>query len=196
MKKIGIVGSGEVARTLGNGFLKYGYSVMLGSRDPLKLKEWKEKGGHNAITGSFKDTAGFSELLLLAVKGDAAEAVLKSIGLENLKGKTIIDSCNPIDPTRPPVNGVLNFFTKLDDSLMERLQKLVPEAKFVKAFSCAGNRLMVNPEFKGGKPTMFICGNDKKAKSEITSILDQFGWETEDLGMVEGARAIEPLCIL
>ncbi|MBK5278144.1 MAG: DNA-binding protein, partial [Bacteroidia bacterium] len=46
------------------------------------------------------------------------------------------------------------------------------------------------------KPTMFICGNDNEAKKAVTTILDQFGWETADFGLVESARAIEPLCML
>jgi predicted dinucleotide-binding enzyme len=55
---------------------------------------------------------------------------------------------------------------------------------------------MVNPKLPGGPPTMFICGNDAAAKRDVTDILDRFGWLTEDLGAVEAARAIEPLCIL
>lgn len=132
---------------------------------------------------------------MLAVKGTAAEAAIKSAGMENLKGKTVIDATNPIADA-PPVNGVLKFFTSLDDSLMERLQRLAPEIHFVKAFSCAGSALMVNPDFSGVKPTMFICGNSDNAKNEVKTILDKFGWEVEDLGKVEAARAIEPLCIL
>jgi 8-hydroxy-5-deazaflavin:NADPH oxidoreductase len=79
---------------------------------------------------------------------------------------------------------------------MERLQKLAPEAHFVKAFSCVGNALMVNPDFKGVRPTMFICGNDDQAKREVSAIVDQFGFEVADMGTVEAARAIEPLCML
>jgi predicted dinucleotide-binding enzyme len=107
-----------------------------------------------------------------------------------------VDVTNPIRDDRPPVHGVLPFFTTLDESLMERLQKRVPEARFVKAFSCVGNAQMVDPRIPGGPPTMFICGNDAGAKAEVRAILDRFGWDTEDLGAAEAARAIEPLCIL
>jgi predicted dinucleotide-binding enzyme len=79
---------------------------------------------------------------------------------------------------------------------MERLQKIAPTANFVKSFSCVGNALMVNPQFPGGKPSMFICGNDEQAKATVCEILNQFGWDTEDMGKVEAARAIEPLCML
>ena len=107
----------------------------------------------------------------------------------------MIDACNPIGGG-PPVNGVLSYFTTLTDSLMERLQKAYPAAHFVKAFNSVGNAQMVNPHFSGGRPTMFICGADANAKRVVTQILDQFGWDTEDMGAVEAARAIEPLCML
>jgi predicted dinucleotide-binding enzyme len=112
-----------------------------------------------------------------------------------MAGKPIIDATNPIADA-PPENGVLKFFTDLDDSLMEQLQSAFPDLRFVKAFSSVGSSLMVDPQFKDGKPTMFICGNDDAAKNTVSGILDQFGWETEDMGTAAAARAIEPLCIL
>lgn len=132
---------------------------------------------------------------VLAVKGSAAADALRLAGAENLKGKTVMDACNPIVDA-PPVNGVLRFFTDLDRSLMEDLQEEFAEAHFVKAFNSVGAPAMVNPAFAAGKPSMFICGNDPGAKGEVRAILEQFGWETEDMGGVEAARAIEPLCML
>ncbi|HEU4938694.1 MAG TPA: NAD(P)-binding domain-containing protein [Vicinamibacterales bacterium] len=194
-KKIGVIGSGVVGLTLANGFLKHGYDVTIGTNDPKKRDLLKSKTNGKAGVGSFEDTAKFGDTVVLAVKGTAAEAALKAAGLGNLAGKTIIDTTNPIADA-PPVNGVLRFFTSLDESLMERLQKLVPDAQFVKAFSCVGNALMVNPDFKGTSPTMFICGNDDNAKRDVAAIVDQFGFEVADMGTVEAARAIEPLCVL
>ena len=194
--KIGIVGSGVVAQVLGKAFISEGNEVMLGSRDPKKeaLVKWKAVNP-TAKTGSFSDAAAFGELLVLATAGHAAGQALEAAGLKNLEGKVIIDVTNPIAQA-PPVNGVLKFSTSLDHSLMEELQNLVPKAKFVKAFNSVGNAQMYKPVFKEGKPSMFICGNDEAAKKKVTDILDRFGWETEDMGMVEAARAIEPLCIL
>lgn len=193
--KIGIIGSGAVGEALSNGFLKYGYHVMRGSRDPKKLNEWKSKSGPNALIGNFEETAKYGDVVVLAVKGSAAVSALKLCGIDNLDGKTVIDVTNPI-ADEPPVNGVLKFFTDLNSSLMERCQKEVPKANFVKAFNSVGAALMVNPKFNGSKPSMFICGNNDKAKNVIREILGQFGWETEDMGSVEAARAIEPLCML
>jgi predicted dinucleotide-binding enzyme len=194
-KTVGIIGSGIVGQVLANGFIRHGYDVMIGTNNATKHEELKEKTNGKAKIGTFEATAKFGGIVVLATKGTAAEAALKSAGVANLKDKTIIDTTNPIADA-PPVNGVLKFFTSLDDSLMERLQKLAPGANFVKSFSCVGNALMVNPDFGGVKPTMFIAGNNGGAKMEVETILDMFGWESEDMGKAEAARAIEPLCIL
>jgi len=190
--KVGVLGSGDVAKALSTGFIKHGHSVVIGTRDAAKLANWATTTG--ARVGSFADAAAFGELLVLAVKGSAADAVLRLAG-RGVDGKVVIDPTNPIAAV-PPVNGVLKFFTSLDESLMERLQKAHPTARFVKAFNSVGNTRMVNPVYHGGKPTMFICGNDAAAKQLVTGVCDAFGWEALDLGAVEAARAIEPLCIL
>lgn len=194
-KKIGILGSGAVGQALANGFLKHGYQVTIGTRTPGKREELKTHTGGKATVGSFEDAAKFGEIVVLAVKGTAAESAVRSLAAGGLKGKIVIDTTNPIADA-PPVNGVLSFFTTLNESLMEQLQKAAPDAHFVKAFSCVGSSLMVNPDLQGGKPTMFMCGNNDGAKKEVKTILDQFGFEVEDLGKAEAARAIEPLCIL
>jgi len=195
MQKIGVLGTGPVGTALADGFLKHGYEVVRGSREPAKLGEWLAKAGGKARTGTFAEAAKAAEIVVLAVKGEVAESVLDLAGAAALQGKVVIDTTNPIAAS-PPVNGVIRFFTTLDESLMERLQRRVPGARFVKAFSCVGNTLMVDPKLPGGPPTMFICGNDEPAKRDVTGILDRFGWLTEDMGTAEAARAIEPLCIL
>lgn len=192
---VAVIGSGIVGDTLAGGFLKYGHQVMRGTRSPEKLRDWVAKAGPQASAGTFEQAARFGELVVLAVKGTAAENSIQLCGPANLAGKTVIDATNPIADA-PPVNGVLQFFTAPNESLMERLQKKAPQAHFVKAFSCVGNALMINPNFRGVKPTMFICGNNEEAKAKTRELLTQFGWETEDMGAVEAARAIEPLCML
>lgn len=193
-EKIGVIGSGQVAKVLASGFVSHGYDVMIGSREPAKLDAWKTEAKVNLKTGTFEETAAFGELIVLAVKGSAAEKTVMALASQ-LAGKTVIDTTNPIADA-PPNNGLIQFFTKLDASLMETLQSAVPAANFVKAFSCVGNARMVDPQFRDGKPTMFICGNDTSAKAKVEKILGEFGWESSDMGTVEAARAIEPLCIL
>jgi len=192
--KIGILGSGDVAKALAVGFLKHGHQVTVGSRTPAKLADWAAQNP-GASTGTFASAAAFGEIVVLAVKGLVAAEALRLAGAANLAGKTIIDATNPIADA-PPVNGVLPFFTSINESLMEQLQREFATANFVKAFNSVGNNAMINPQFKGGKPTMFICGNNEPAKKTVTEILDQFGWETADMGKIEAARAIEPLCML
>ena len=192
--RVGIIGSGTVGTTLGSGFLKHGYEVMIGTREPAKLADWQARNTAGKV-GSFSEAAAFGEIVVLAVGGAVALDALRLADRSNLAGKTVIDACNPIGGG-PPVNGVLMFFTTHQESLMERLQKSYPSAHFVKAFNSVGAAQMVNPEFKGGRPTMFICGNDAAAKKTVAAICDQFGWDAEDMGAVEAARAIEPLCML
>ncbi len=192
--KVGILGSGAVAQSLAVGFLRHGHEVTLGTRTASKLADWRAKNPQAAV-GSFTDAARFGEVVVLAVKGAAAADAIHAAGAANLAGKTVIDATNPIADV-PPTNGVLEFFTTLDHSLMERLQSEFTAIRFVKAFNSVGNASMVDPQFPGGKPTMFICGNDGGAKKTVRGILDQFGWETADMGKAEAARAIEPLCML
>lgn len=192
--KVGILGSGVVAQALAQGFLKYGHEVTLGTRDRSKLKDFAASNAESKV-GSFADAASSAELVVLAVKGTAAASAVREAGPENMAGKPVIDATNPIADA-PPDDGVLKFFTSLDDSLMEQLQREFPDIRFVKAFNSVGNNLMVDPQFKAGKPTMFICGNDGAAKKTVSEILEQFGWESEDMGSAAAARAIEPLCML
>ena len=192
--KIGVLGSGEVAQTLASGFLARGHAVTLGTRDSSKLSDWLQRNSGGRI-GSFADAARFGEVVVLAVKGTASAEVLRLAGADSLDGKPLVDATNPIADA-PPTNGVLRFFTDLNDSLMERLQREFPAAKLVKAFNSVGAVRMVNPTFEAGKPTMFICGNDDGAKGVVKGLLDEFGWDTADMGKAEAARAIEPLCML
>jgi predicted dinucleotide-binding enzyme len=192
--KVGIIGSGVVGQTLAAGFLKHGHQVEIGTRDPAKLKDWSSKNPGAAVK-SFAEAAAFGDLVVLAVGGEVAQQALTLLGSSSLQGKTVIDGCNPIGGG-PPVNGVLSFFTPQNQSLMEQLQKAYPSAHFVKAFNSVGSGQMVNPEFASGRPTMFICGNDKDAKKTVERILEQFGWDTEDMGAIEAARPIEALCML
>lgn len=195
MKKIGIIGSGPVAKSLAKGFIKHGHQVMLGTRDIGKLNEWLSTSGQLASTGSFADAARFGDVIVLAVTGRAAVDALNMAGVENISGKTIIDTTNPIAEGGPE-DGVLKFFTSKDESLMEILQDNFTEAHFVKAFNSVGNTLMVNPDIKEGKPTMFVCGNNDQAKEEVNDILQKFGWDTCDMGSAVAARAVEQLCII
>ncbi|MEP7320910.1 MAG: NAD(P)-binding domain-containing protein [Saprospiraceae bacterium] len=191
--KIGILGSGAVAKALAAGFLDLGHEVMVGSSDSSKLEEIKR--GLNILTGTFQQASAFGNILVLAVKGSAAIKVCSNLNAEDVNGKTIIDTTNPISDN-PPVNGVLQYFTPQNDSLGAQLQKNQTGAHIVKAFNSVGSHLMYKPNFAGGKPGMFICGNDDGAKAEVSKILEDFGWEVEDMGSIDASETIESLCVL
>jgi predicted dinucleotide-binding enzyme len=193
MANFGVLGSGEVGQGLAKGLRDIGHEVRIGSRDPRKLTAYSAET--KIPNGTFAEVAKWGDALVLSVLGSAAEGVLRQVGVEHFAGKLVIDTTNPTT-TAPPQDGVLESFTGPNESLMERLQKAAPRARFVKAFNSVGADLMVNPKFKGGKPTMFYCGDDAEARAEVARILEQFGWEGADMGTAVAARAIEPLAVL
>lgn len=191
--RIGIIGSGEVATTLAAGFVRHDHSVTVGARMPVKLVDWAQHHPEVKL-GTYELAAEFGELLVLAVKGVATTEALEGAGRVNLAGKIIIDATNPI-ADEPPINGVLTLQTA-GESAMEQLQRQYPAARFVKAFNAVGAPHMVDPKFKHGPPTMFICGDDEEARGVVSGILREFGWDVADMGSAVAARAIEPLSVL
>ena len=194
--KVGVLGSGTVGQTLGAGFLKHGHQVMLGTRDPKKpdVQKWIcDTPG--ATGGTFEEAARFGELIVLATLGRVVENVIDLAETNNFTGKAVIDASNPLSDA-PPIDGVLQFTTGPDESLAEKIQAKIPRAYVVKAFNSVGAARMINPTYKQGVPTMFICGNNAEAKAKVSDVITQFGWEPFDCGTIIAARAIEPLCML
>lgn len=190
MKKVGILGSGVVGRTLADGFEKRGYEVMLGTSNPKKLLDWQS--GTNGKVGSFTRAADFGDLIVLAVKGTAAHDIVSQVKV-GISDKLVLDVTNPLSEEKSK-DGARKFFTNADESLMEKLQVLVPEAHFVKAFNYFDSKAMVNSA-KSKAQVMNICGNEDAAKAEAKEILAQFGFKSKDLGKVEAAREIEQMAI-
>jgi predicted dinucleotide-binding enzyme len=192
---IGILGTGDVGRVLGSGFAGLGYKVKIGSReaDNPKLKEWIGKTGPNASGGTFADAAAFGEAIVIATSWSGTENALRLAGHENFKNKVVIDATNPLKyaPNAPPSLAIGHT-----DSAGETVQRWLEGARVVKAFNIVGNAHMVRPTFAGGPPDMFIAGNDADAKKTVSGFLSEFGWSTIDIGGIEGARLLEPMCIL
>jgi predicted dinucleotide-binding enzyme len=193
--RIGILGSGDVAKSLAKGFLGRGDRVQLGTRDPsnAELQAWAASAGPNASVGTLAETAKFAELALLAVHGVAGPEALRLADPRNLAGKVVIDVTNPLvfSDSAPPGLSVGHT-----DSAGEQVQRTLPASHVVKAFNIVGNPQMVHPTFPGGPPDMFICGNDAGAKATVTKILEEFGWPTIDIGGIDGSRMLESLCLL
>ena len=189
---IGVIGSGAVGQTLAAGYASKGHAVTIGSRSPEKLADF---GSANpAVTVGDFAAAASADVVILAVQGGAAAEALEVAGHARLAGKVVIDACNPI--SGPPKDGLLPYFTGPNDSLIQRLQAAVPAARFVKAFSSVGNAAMIDPAFAGGRPSMFICGDDADAKATVTSLLDEVGWDAEDVGSAAMGGPVEALCQL
>ena len=195
---IGILGSGDVGRRLGDGLIALGHKVKIGTREPgkLDLQQWiNNHGQEKAAAGTFAEATSFGdELIFLATLWDGASNAIKMANVKNFTGKIVIDVTNPLDFSKgmPPRLAVGHT-----DSAGETVQRLLPESKIVKALNTVGNLQMINPDFQGGPPTMFVCGNDNDAKKTVAnSILTPFGWETIDIGGIEGSRLLEPLAML
>ncbi len=193
--KIGILGTGDVGRALGHGFIALGYEVKLGSRAAgnEKAVAWVKAEGGKASEGTFEDAARFGEWVVFATLGSANEAVARAAGPKNLEGKVVIDTTNPLDfskgfPPRLALSG--------NDSSGEQVQRLLPGARVVKAFNSVGNAHMFKPSFPGGPPDMFICGNDGGAKAKVTALLKDFGWGVVDVGGIESSRYLEAMCMI
>ena len=190
---VGILGSGDVGKSLARGFLGLGQKVTIGSRSPEKLSEFVAGAGEGATAGTFEEAAKFGDLLVLATLGSAAEEAIQLAGADNFRGKVLIDATNPLDFSggMPP-----KLFVGHTDSLGERVQRWAPESRVVKAFNTVGNAYFVNPQFPGGPPDMFIAGNDAEAKKIVSRICTDFGWGVIDLGGLEMSRCLEPMCIV
>ena len=192
-KKIGILGSGQVGKTLGNAFLEVGYEVKIGSRSPKKLDSWLKETGGKARSGTYVDVASFGEIIVLATLGQAAEEVINLAGSKNFAGKLVIDAMNPLDFSKGMIPSLLPAYNTL--SLGEFVQRKLPNSKVVKCFNTVPNTQMFRPKFAGAQ--MLICGNNQTAKEEVTAILRQFGWSGAiDVGGIEDVRWLESLALL
>ena len=193
--KVGVLGTGDVGKVLGSGFISRGHDVMMGSRSPDsdKVRAWVDANGPRAAGGTFKDTAAFGDVVVLATLWTGTKAVIDQAGASTFAGKVVIDATNPLI-FKPNAGPELELGHK--DSGGEQVQRWLPDARVVKAFNIVGNAHMVDPDFPNGPPDMFICGNDPSAKQVVTDICRDFGWPTLDMGGIDGARLLEPLCIL
>ena len=190
---LGIIGSGDVAQTLANGYLAKGYKVKLGTRSREKLSEWLENASENASVGSFAEAAEFGEVVFICASGASVLQAIEIAGAGNFAGKTVVDVTNPLDFSEgvPP-----KFTATVGNSQGERIQKALSEANVVKAFNTINRTTMVDPHFGDDTATLFIAGNDDDAKAEVRRLAEEFGWEVEDLGGIEQAFFIEALASL
>ncbi|HEY7727481.1 MAG TPA: NAD(P)-binding domain-containing protein [Candidatus Eisenbacteria bacterium] len=192
--RIGVLGSGDVGRVLGAGLAARGHEVKLGTREPGgdKARQWLAEAGTKASAGTFEEAAKFAELAILATAWSGTENAIRLAGPSNLTGKVVIDATNPL--AMGP--GGLSLAVGWSDSAGEQVQRWLPGARVVKAFNTVGNAHMVDPQFPGGPPDLFICGSDEAAKKKVGEIAAALGWPPViDLGGIESSRYLEPLAM-
>lgn len=189
--KLAVLGSGHVGQTLARGLKGLGHDVTIGSREGTKLAVFAAEVGIREER--FEPAAAGAELVILAVKGDAAEGLVRSLA-PALSGKVVLDTTNPI--AGEAKGGIVPYFTAAHESLLERLQAAAPHARFVKCWNSVGAHLMIKPKLSGGQPSMFICGDDADAKGIAAGLLAECGWAAEDVGTSAAGHAVEALCQL
>lgn len=186
--KLGLIGSGGVARVLGTAYAELGHDVMLGSRDPSKLADWIAEDRPNRVIGTFGQAVDHGDIVFLCVPSTAIESVVDIVGADKLGGKILIDVVNPMDFS----DGVPPKFTaSLGNSVGETIQRLLPQTLVVKAFNTIGVQVMTDPVFDGETATHFIAGDDDEAKKIVSGLVSELGWVVVDIGGIDQAFFLE-----
>jgi predicted dinucleotide-binding enzyme len=195
--QIGVLGSGITAQTIGSKLIQLGHEVMLGSRDEANANAvaWaRDVGNQHALYGTFMNAASFGEIIFNCTLGSASLAALDQAGAENLNGKILIDTSNPLDRSTDQWSlTVCNT-----DSLGEQIQRTYPEARVVKTLNTVNANVMVDPAKLVEQTHVFVSGDDIEAKATVVRILrDWFGWkQIIDLGGIESSRSVEMYVLL
>ena len=187
--KIGILGTGDLAKSLGKALTHHGYHVMFGSRTPAKAQELAGEMEHFATGGTLANAIHFGEMVVLAVPYKAVEETLRAS--DNYRGKVLIDATNPVIP-----GGMFDLAMGHTTSAAEQIAAMVPDASIVKAFNTAFTESIDSPHFGPNDATMFFCGNDDKAKAAVSKMISDIGMDPVDCGPLDSARLLEPLATL
>ena len=194
--KIGVLGSGITGQTIGSKLAQLGHEVMMGSRDEANptAVAWAKEEGHHALYGTFMNAAAFGEIIFNCTLGSASLNALSMAGTENLQGKILIDTANPLDR----MTDVWTLTVCNTDSLGEQIQRAFPDVKVVKTLNTVNANVMVEPDKLIEKTDVFLSGNDIEAKATVKAILrDWFGWRSViDLGNITTARSVEMYVLL
>jgi predicted dinucleotide-binding enzyme len=194
--KFGVLGTGVVGQTIGSKLVYLGHDVMMGSRDASNPKavEWaNSEGSPRALYGTFANAAAHGEIIFNCTLGSASLEALHQTGADNLKGKILIDTANPIDySTNEWSLTVCNT-----DSLGEQIQRAFPEARVVKTLNTINCNVMVEPNKLSERTDVFVSGNDPEAKKTVSKLLHDFGWiSVIDLGDIITSRSVEMYIVL
>jgi predicted dinucleotide-binding enzyme len=194
--QIGVLGSGVTGQTIATKLLELGHEVMMGSREEANPSAvaWSKDAGQHALYGNFMNAAAFGEIIFNCTLGSGSLEALQQAGAENLKGKVLIDTSNPIERS----TDMWTLTVCNTDSLGEQIQRAFPETKVVKTLNTVNANVMVDPAKLLERTNVFVSGDDIEAKATVVRILrDWFGWrEIIDLGGIETSRGVEMYVLL
>ncbi len=184
--KIGIIGSGNMGRSLGILWAEQGHQVYFGARTAEKGKNVAESAGHSTQGGANDEAAAFGEVLLYTIRGVNPGEVLSNV--EVLSGKVLIDCNNfeiPEGFAYPPI----------EQSLAEKLALEVPKARVVKAFNTMAQEVfeLAPTPLKDYKVSCFIAGDDEEARNMVMKLAEDIGFDPVDCGGLRNARLLEGL---
>jgi predicted dinucleotide-binding enzyme len=171
-----------VAHALGGAWKKAGHDVVLGARDA------GEDPGFPVL--SLQEAIATGDVVVNAITGSAALAVITGLDTSVLAGKTVLDATNALTET--------NELLYPNSSLAERLQAALPDAHVVKSLNTAAIQVMADPSLIGPS-SVFVSGDDEAAKDVVKGLLHDLGWSDEgivDLGGVTTARGPEAHILL
>jgi 8-hydroxy-5-deazaflavin:NADPH oxidoreductase len=195
--RIAMLGTGPVGRTLGDGLVKVGHDVVVGTRDPDRTHARDDWRGVKLPLVSYAEVGLSADVFINATSGANSMEALRAVGAETLGGKVLIDMANPLDNSKgfpPPL------LTSNTDSLAEQLQRTFPNTRVIKAFNTVTVAVLVNPKaFSGQETTMFLAGNDADARAIVAGIASDLGWtdivQFDDLTAARGLEMWLPLWI-
>jgi predicted dinucleotide-binding enzyme len=184
---IGIIGSGEMGRTLGQLWSKAGHDILFGSRNPQRVAEWIDEVNINARYGTYLQAADHGDVVLLSTIWSDTESAVKAAG--SFDGKILIDCTNP--------EGKDGLVLGHTTSGAEEISGWIHGGSIVKAFNhIYGSMLRIGPQFEGDTVTIFYCGDDNESKKIAASLAGEIGLDAVDAGELKVARYLEPLSAL
>ena len=158
----------------------------VGTRDPEQTRAREEWADVDLNLAAYADLE--ADVFINSTNGAGALEALRAVG-DKLDGKVVIDTSNPLDFSKgfPP-----SLFVSNTDSLVEQLQRELPNARLVKSFNTMSNPVMINPGALPAETTIFVAGNDEEARQVAAELLRDLGWtDILDLGDLTAARGLE-----
>jgi predicted dinucleotide-binding enzyme len=189
--RVAFVGSGNVGAPLADHLQRLGHDVTLAASDvrSQSVRKALARNGGLSVAGP-AEAVGSAEVVFLATPFQAIESILPGLA-QALEGKVLVDCTNPVGPR-------IRHALESAESGSERVQRLAPGARVVKAFSIYGFENFENSAYPtyDVRPAMMFCGNEAAAKATVAELIEQLGFEPLDVGGLEQALHLEHMTLL